>query len=284
MAFALSRSIALVKASWEVLKKDREILLFPILSGAALFLIIISFFIPLLVLGLLPQNTEDLSPWWYVAIVVFYLIAYFIMTFFNVGLVTCARIRLEGGDPTLKDGLLNATHHLGAIVAWAIVSATVGLVLQAISSRAGVIGKLVIGLVGAAWSLATYFVIPVLIFEGTDVFGAVRRSLSLLRSTWGEAIIGSGSIGLIAFLLIIPAFIVAFIVLFLNNIILLIATLSLVVLYIAGVTVFFTSLQGIYHTALYLYASTGKVPSAFNQDLIVGAFKPETSGGSGGSI
>lgn len=160
------RSWQLTKMSFSVIRKDKEILLFPIISGVVSILILASFF------GLwfsfrgfqLANLQPDLAL--YILLAMFYFISYFVVIFFNVALVACAMKRMEGGDPNVSYGLHFAASRLKHIVQWAIVAATVGLILRTISERSGIVGKIIVGLIGAAWSILTYFVVPVIAFEG----------------------------------------------------------------------------------------------------------------------
>jgi len=117
-------------------------------------------------------------------------------------------IRLDGGNPTLRDGLAIAWSRVGRIFGYAVVAATVGLLLRALEERVGWVGQLVIRLVGVAWTVATFLVVPVLVTRDVGPVGAVKESASLLRATWGENLIGTVGLGL-AF---VAAYVVVFIV------------------------------------------------------------------------
>src|SRR5207237_9612210 len=86
-----------------------------------------------------------------------------------------------------------------------LLSAAGGLILRAIAARAGMIGRIIAGFAGAAWGAITYLVVPVLIFEKVGPWAAVKRSGSLLRKTWGEAMGGYLTRGAIFVLLALPA-------------------------------------------------------------------------------
>src|SRR5207237_6690384 len=98
---------------------------------------------------------QSLSPVQYLILAAFYFCTSFIAIFFNAAIVGAATIRLQGGDPTLSDGLRLAWSHAGKIVAWAAVTATVGLILRSLEERAGLLGRIVLGIIGAAWSAIT---------------------------------------------------------------------------------------------------------------------------------
>src|SRR2546428_3390899 len=108
----------------------------------------------------------------------------------------------------MSDGLKVAMQNVRRIAGWALVTATVGLILRAIAERFGFLGRIIAGALGAAWGIITYLVVPVLIFEKIGPWAAVKRSGSLLRQTWGEAAGGYLSLGGIIVLLALPALLV----------------------------------------------------------------------------
>ena len=103
--------------------------------------------------------------------------------------------RLDGGNPTIGDGFAIANSRLANILGYAFIAATVGLILRAIQERVGFLGKIVVGLIGAGWSVATYLVVPVLVAREIGPIDAVKESASLLRRTWGENVIGQAGMG-----------------------------------------------------------------------------------------
>ncbi|HSD83138.1 MAG TPA: DUF6159 family protein, partial [Anaerolineae bacterium] len=193
----LENSWSLVKASWNVLRADKELLLFPIISAIATVLVTLTFFIPA-ILTFASSSTfgrrGTVEPLWILLMVAFYVIQYTIIFFCNTALVGAAMIRLKGGDPTVRDGLNVASQHFGAILGYAVISATVGMILRWLSER-GVLGRIVSSLFGLAWNVLTYLAVPVLVIEGVGPIDAVKRSGALLKKTWGEQIVGNLGLG-----------------------------------------------------------------------------------------
>jgi len=191
------RSWDLVKASASVLRQDKELLLFPLISSGALILVALCFLIPAAGLGALDGLERDnLSAGHYLLAFLFYFSQYFVIFFFNTALVGAAMIRLEGGDPTVADGLRIAYSKIGAILGYAAIAATVGLILRSLQERAGFLGRIVVGLVGMAWTLATFLVVPVLVARDVGPLDAVKESVELLKRTWGENLAGNVGINL----------------------------------------------------------------------------------------
>jgi len=282
---SVSRSFTLIKESWRVISLDKEILLFPVLSGVALLFILLSFVLPVLFLGYFSGNDSDLQGGiLLVGLFLFYLLCYFVVIYFNTALITCARIRLTGGNPVFMDGIRNANAHIVPIFIWAMISATVGLVLHLLQERAGIIGQIIIGLIGMAWGLITYFVIPVMIFEEMGPVQAVKESASLFRKTWGETLVGQVSIGIVFVILAIVGLIPVALALMSGSFTLFILFVAIFIIYLAILLVVGSSLQGVYNTALYLYATTGNVPEAYSKEMIENAFAPKPVGGMRGNI
>ena len=159
----ISNSWRLVKASYAVLRADKELIVFPIVSLVGLLLVSAAFFVPLAAAGLLDSigGSDGTGILTYIVLFLFYVVTYSVTFFANSALVGAALIRLSGGDPTLSDGFRIASEHIGKILGYAVIAATVGMILRILSERSGIIGRIVIGLIGFAWNVATFLVVPV---------------------------------------------------------------------------------------------------------------------------
>lgn len=274
----IANSWELIKASAAVLRADKELIVFPIVSAIGILLVTITFFLPLAFAGafdaLLAGGATVLG---IVVLFLFYLVQYFVIIFANSALVGATMIRLGGGDPTLGDGFRIAFSRFGAILGYALISATVGMALRLLSERAGSLGRIVVSLVGLAWNIATYLVVPVLVVEEIGPVDAVKRSVSLLRRTWGEQIAGNFSIGLVFGLVTVLVVIlgVGLIALAVASEVLALALAAAVILVLLVIALALVSstLSGIYTAAVYQYAITGETGGFFRQDLVEGAFR-----------
>ena len=277
----LSRSWELVKASYAVLRADKELLLFPLASFVATVAVMIVFAVPMALAGVFGDmaNNGNPGPVGYVIAFLFYVVMYFVVIFANSALVGAAMIRLKGGDPTLRDGITIAMEHVGQILGYAVIAATVGMILRALRERGGLAGQIVAWLGDLAWNLATYLVVPVLVVENVGPVEAIQRSAALLKRTWGEQLIGNFSIGLIFGLLTLAAAIVIggpvlLLAAATGSVILVALGVAVIVLIIAGLSLVGAALNGIYVAALYRYAVEGQVnTSYFPTELIEGAFR-----------
>jgi hypothetical protein len=280
-----SRSWELVKESFAILRSDKQLMLFPVLSA-------ISCLIVTVIIGtggavaVMPAiasaaaNGErfnpNQSPLFLLAMFAMYVANYFVIVFFNVALVGVANSRLMGGTWTFKDGIELAWARKGTILQWALVAATVGVILRTLEERLGLIGRIVMRILGIAWALACYFVVPVLAFEDLSPMDAFKRSSKLFKDTWGEKVIGGFSFGLISMLLMLPSFGLFFVAIVLGGLKGAILGFVLMILYMLLLSVFMSAVQGIFNAALYRYACFKQVPPAFSHELIAGAWAPKS--------
>jgi len=277
----LSRSWRLVKASAAVIRQDKELLLFPLISFVALVVVLAAFALPALKLGLLDglSGHGATKPEAYVVALLFYFVQYFVIVFFNSALVGAALMRLQGEEPTFSDGLRIATSKIGVIAGYAALAATVGVILRAIQERVGFIGRIVVGLIGVAWSVATWLVVPVLVASDVGPVDAVKESARLLRKTWGENLIGQigiGSVfGLIHFLVILGAFVLFFVALVAGGPVAAGVEIVAAILVIGFLALVQSALAGIYEAALYRYATTGEAALGFDPGTLQLAFRPK---------
>lgn len=266
---------ALMGASWNLLKQDKEILLFPLLSGISCLLILLTFAVPI---GFSMGEGEELAisdTVMYMGLFLFYLCNYFVITFFNSAIVACAVIRMNGGDPTVKDGFEAAVKRLPLIFGWALVAATVGFVLRIIEERAEFVGKIVAGLLGAVWTMTSFLVIPILVIEEKTPLDALKESAKYLKKNWGEQLVGNFSFGLVFFLLALPGVALFFVGLFVGgssgSMALMIMTLAMAVVYFIVLSLVQSALQTIFQAALFVYLKDDMDPEGFPTDLLANA-------------
>ncbi len=268
----ISRSWEMVGECFRVLRADKELMWLPVLSAIfCIFLVTQLFFWTMMLDPSIVQAARSGAKWHpspnvlFSISFVYYILNYFIINYFNTALVGAAMIRLQGGDPTLDDGLRLAWQRKGVILQWAVVAATVGMVLKTIEDRVSLIGKLVVGLIGMVWSLASLLVVPILAFENVGPFEALRRSAELFRKTWGEGVAGGVSFGLIFFILALPGFAFPILGVLIASHWGFIVGGALFVVYVVLLSVVSSATHGIFVAALYRYATSGEVPPGFNK-------------------
>ncbi len=275
MPGTFSDSWKLTKTAFGLIREDRALLIFPLVAGLSILGVLGLLALGMFWLILPPLASGTLSNAYAALGVALFLLAYFAMAFLSIyctaALVGAATLKLNGQQPTAADGWRVARSRVGRLLAWAILSATVGLLIQAISSRVrGVGGVLIAGIGGASWAVVTYFIIPVIIYEDQGAWRSLSRSGKLFISTFGRSIVSNVVVGLI-----IAAGLFAGVVLVVVGALLLGTSLYLGIgvivlgLAIGAVVVLIGSAaEGILRAALYRYATTGKIvpdllPSAY---------------------
>ena len=278
----LSNSWELVKASWGVLRADKELVVFPIVSAVASLVVLLTFAVPLFLSGIFEAmfaaEIGAVRIFGYAILFVFYLVQYFVILFVNTALVGAAMIRLDGGDPTVGDGFRIAWEHVGAVFGYAVISATVGLILRWLSQR-GAIGRIVSSLIGLGWSLATFLVIPVLVVEDVGPVEGVKRSARMLRDTWGEQIAGNISIGLVFGLLIFITIVAGIAVtaglaILTGSVALIALSVVFFVVAVVALALLSSTLGGIYSAAVYRFAAGKDTDIFFSRELVESTFRP----------
>jgi hypothetical protein len=277
----LSRSWQLTRTSWGVLKRDRQLLVFPLVASVAAIVVCLAFLLGALGLWSIDglSSREQLTPGVYLYAFAFYVSSYFVMFFFSAALVGAALIRFDGGTPTVRDGLRAARLRIVPILGYAIIAATVGMVLRAIQERVGFLGRIVTGLVGLGWTLATFLVVPVLVSSDVGPIDAVRESAGLFKKTWGESIAGRAGIGLAFGLIHVGIALVGAALIMLAALgghpwlAILLGVALVVAELVAGLV--HAALAGIYSAALYRYASQGQVGAGFDAGALQAAFAPK---------
>ena len=272
----LRASFLLFKESWRFLRSDKELLLVPV----------ISLLFSLMLLGLLTvvgtsylgsadalfDVKNGMSYPQYGFLFGVYVISAFSLALAQAITVHIVYIRAHGGDATLGAGIARALGLWAPLLLWAVIAGTVGLVLRTISERSALIGKIVTALLGAAWSILTFFVVPVMVLDKQDAVGAIKTSAKLFKQTWGETLVANITLGLVfmvAHLLAIASFVglIIFGVSTSNAFILIFAIFAIVIWLIAA-TLVNSALQGILKTLLYIYAAENVVPENFNRELL----------------
>jgi hypothetical protein len=284
-----TRSLALARASWNVLLSEKEMLGFTLLGAIFTVVAVAVFALPGVIL-LIQSGGSDASiaagrsPLGWALMFVFYLVISFVTLFFNTALIGAALVRLRGGQSSFSEGMQIAVNNLGHIFVFALISATVGLVLALIEDKFRFVGQIVGSLLGAAWAVVTFLVVPVMVTEGSNPLDAIKRSGQLLRKTWGEQIIGSGGISIVMFLVALLAVIPIVLGVVTGTDVGLIAGVAIAAIYLGIVFLVGSALGAIFRAAVYLYAETGTVPNQFDGWMLQSAFRPRRNSEISGNI
>ena len=267
----LSNGWTLAMNSFKVLKENKQLIIFPLLSGISLVLVMGSFVLVFLGINGWPdENAEDPRTLGnYLFMFLFYLVNYFVVVFFNMALIHCTRLYFRGEEVSVNAGLRFSLSRIGSIFSWAVFAATVGTILRIIQEESGFIGKIITGIIGIVWSIATFFVVPIIAYENLGPIAAFKRSSQLMKQKWGESLGATFSFGLIQFIamiiLMIPCFIIGSLVgPFLGVALALMGAFIISAVFSAAQTIF---VSAVYHNI------TDEPVKHFNQQMIDGLFQ-----------
>ncbi len=283
MFATIGRTWDIMKICWGVLQKDRELLVFPLVSGVAMLVLAAITFAATSSSGALQriegaagsQSASALQAGDIALLATIYFVGAFIVIYFNSALIGAAMIRIRGGDPSVWDGFAIANSRLPQIIGWAIISASVGLILRILRNQArnNIVGQIALAIAGGVWAYMTFMVVPILIIEGVGPIKAIKRSGSLFKRTWGEQVVSNFGFGIISFLAIVVAAIPAVLVGMVSPV----AGIVLGVMTVGTAVVTVAALEGIFKAALYEYVAEDVVAEDFSSDLLGGAFVPKGS-------
>lgn len=269
---------ALTKQSWAVLKNDRSLVIFPILSAVFAMIAFVLIWVPTAIAaGLLGNGTVDENnPIIGVGAVVTIYASTFIAIFFNVALAACAERSLRGEDTTVGEGVSAAMRRIGPIIGWTLVAGTVGLILRVLEERFPLLGRIAVWIAGAAWAVATFFVVPVIALEGAGPFRSLKRSVQVVKDKWGEGATGqvaiSAATGLIVFGIVFVGGGIAYALAAVNLAPVAFAVGAVAVAAVIVVAIISSALNSIFRVAVYQYAASGRMSAGFDPQLVQSAF------------
>jgi Family of unknown function (DUF6159) len=172
----------LLRATWQLLRQDRDLLWLPVVGGVASLVALLMLLLPGLLFGSLGGNT---SLGGIIGGLVGVFAAASVGIYFQAALVLGAFQRADGYDPSFSSTLKQAWTVRRQVVEWALLTTSVGMVIRVVEQRLGILGAIVGFLGGLAWAIASFFTIPVLVAEGLGPVAATRRSASLVKQRWG---------------------------------------------------------------------------------------------------
>lgn len=300
----------LFRSSLSVIGKNKRLLLFPII-GFIFICIIALFFISPVLLWNSGHSVTELSHWealgqhigqiiknrqvsdgikietlfgnyWYAWFVLFYLVSMFSTTFLNVAFYNEIINGLNGKHVSLLRGIKAALSRIKLIMIWSLFAGIIGLIIRNLEERLGFVGKWIMALIGIAWSVASIFVIPVIIREEktSNPLKLLRTSASMLKRTWGEAVIGYAGIGVFSLLVFAISLLLLFgaCIFFIgmntpNAGVIILMLISAYIICMLTFSYLSAIANHVYRGALYVYASEGVVPGAFDEGLMEKAWK-----------
>lgn len=269
-------SFLLFTETFKFLWSDKEMLWIPILSGLTqLFLIGILTVTVLIPFGFLGeggntqgvQHTQGIE---YLYIFVFYVISAFTIAYSQAIVTHIVYTRVRGGDATLWSGITTAGRHWITLFAWACITSTVGIILRAIAERSSMLVKIIVLILGSAWSVLTYFVVPAIIIDNKSALSAIGHSGTVFKRTWGETLVTNISFGLVFVLavLALSVVMVGAVIVTGGGVAILFVCIPIILLAILICVVLSAVLDSVLRVLLYVYASEQIIPTNFNKELL----------------
>lgn len=274
---------------WEcvaALRKDPELVVFPLLSGLSLAAVVATFVLPLDGTPYSPQllfsdegaaaNRLATDPVAWLILFCYYFLNYFVISFFNAALIACVVVRMHSGDPGVMTGIRFAMNRLPQIISWALLAATVGVLLRILESERRIGTRIVAAILGVGWSLATFFVVPAMVIEKVGPVDAVRKSIAVMSETWGELLIARLSLGPVKTVFFLLALAPFFASLYIDVAQAPMIGFGISAVLVLGTILIFSTLDSIFLAALYLYGSDGRIADGFDEQHLSNAFiEPE---------
>ena len=272
-------SITMAKASWEVLKKDKELMAIPVIGAAVSLVVGLILLVPFLTIVSTTSEVNDVTgetelslPGSLGALALF-LVGYFSLVLitqtFAGAVVHGAHTRMTGGDPTIASSLKGAFSKIRQLLPWALATGTVGIILDKLREM-GFIGKIIAGFLNFAWKTATFIVIPILVIEGLGPKAAYQRSRQLMQGRYGDSATATFGFGIAGFVGSLVGMGLIGLGVVIGGVGYVLAVLGVIWLIVVAVVI--TTLTGVFRTALYLYAVNGQVPGEFQSTQMERAF------------
>jgi hypothetical protein len=253
----VANSWKLTRASFKVLLRNPKLIVYPAITFVVCVLILIGFVGYSYAMDAWIKETDRSRLMLVTMILIGSFITYFIMTFVavlsNAAIVGISGMLLQGKVPTVKDGYTIALSRFGSLTIWAGMTSIVTFLSS--------FGRFFLSAVGIAWSVLTYFVIPVMIFEGVGPFKGVKRSKDILKARWGESLITNFGIwtvlSLIYLVLALIFLLLSLLFLTMYAVVLFYSMLLLLVITTFTFGLVGYTLKGILMASLYWYSVTG---------------------------
>ena len=288
MFATLSRSWGYARMSYGLVWNNKRLMLFPMISSVAALLVTASFALPLWQAGVLAEWSHLMeadsavrgNAAIYITAFLFYFCNYFVIVFFNTGLIACALAIINGERASVSYGLSFAVRRLPQIFGWALFSAVIGVALKAIEKSNKKAGAIVAAILGSAWTALTYFVIPVIVLDGVGPIEAFKRSVRALKSTWGTALVGNFTLGFFAFLVMLPLILVLVVLFGVaaagGSVVGMVAVGVLAVPLIVLAAAATSAADMIFKAYLFTYATGRSVPADVDSSMFAEAFRPRS--------
>ena len=270
-----SNTWSIIKTSMVVLRKDKELLLFPVMSFIGVGIVVAVAAIAFLAMGSFDRldssgGETQLQLGDAIVAVIALFASITVITYFNAALMGAARHRLKGGDPNVFTGFAAVNKNITGVIGWSFISTIIFILLTYARSVANdnFLARIIIDIMGAIWAYMTFFVVPILIVEHVGPIEAIKRSKNYFGRTWGEQLVSGFGFGIFRFLAVIPGIAIGAAVGAISPVAGIIVAIPLVGIGLAVVN----ALEGIFKMALYEQVVEKVQPQFFERDVLQNAY------------
>lgn len=280
--------LSLVKQSLSILRREKKLFIFSIMSTLLTFATLIAAIIPL---------TEIESAAWkkggavsFKTFCIFFAILFACFLIMNVtallcaaALIACGLKKLKGEPWTLADGFRAMGKNFYKLYRWQSTGNILGTGIRLYAYWADdwkekrVYKTL---LAGQRWAIAITLIIPVIVAEELKPYDALERSAALMQKTWGEGsktltsyIRYTGKLFLLRILILLPA-LIGF--LLGDKTLLIIGTIISAASFIT-ITIINNAAQIFFIAALYLFAIGVDISQYYDSAMLKKAFQPRNT-------
>jgi hypothetical protein len=279
---SISMSWKFAKMSYQLVKENPKLLFFPLVSWAAMAVILVGLVwgaLPFFSTEMLAEAADDKQGQIVTGAIgiLIYFVGTFVFIFFNAALILCCAEVLEGRECRLRSGLEGAMERLPQIFIWALISTSVGLLIQMLE-RQRFIGKLVAGVLGTSWTILSFLVLPFLVLERASAIESISSSSTTITKHWGKVFIGNFSLMALGFILFVPFLAAAGLFVFFGfqtNEALGFAAVAVSVLVGIALMAGFSAANEMFRTILYRFAANRPLPAQIDTQSLEMAFRPK---------
>jgi len=258
----ISNTFNTIKLCFRVLKKDKELIFFPIMAAFSVLALAFVFW-SMGLIDIQEEQTSGTSFSDFIPEIILLFVANFFIVLFNSALISGALHRLRGGDPNVGSAMNHALKHIHHIFIWSIIVTIVAILIAIVKGdrREGSFVRQILGsMLQYGWTMMTFFVVPIIVAENMAPISAIKKSSSLFKQTWGDQVTANFGFGIIQILAIMISGAIGWFFGLLNPTL----GIGIGVMFAAiSVSVVYT-LEGIYKAALYEFA-LGEKPLEFEQ-------------------
>lgn len=256
----IEKGVNFVKFSFKIIKAQPGLIAVPVIAMAAIIVVVL---LASFIASPLPSVLAAM--FWIAALVS----ATTISVTSQAVIVHRVMSTIRGSQGTNQESLQAVMPHIKAFASWGALLLGIGTLVRSLE-RIGIAGLIAI-FANLVWSTITFFVVPVIVFEGLDLKSSINRSRNLVKNCWGEEIVGIGLISLLVVLSWIAVFALFMFLIFAN---LLLLALAVWFLAIIAINLAISIVSPVLNAALYHYAITGEVPLGLTAEDLAGAFRP----------